>query len=120
MVMIMNSRSVASMRLNPDAVLDDGEVELVIIKQKELKYETNFFRHVRYLFSALGVFVLGYRGLKYDPRAFVYRGSRFKIGVGDDIVWNFDGERGIAGPIELTVLPRHIELIVPDREQRRQ
>lgn len=119
MVMIMNSRSVASMRLNPDAVLDDGEVELVIITQEKLKHETNFFRHVRYLLSALGVFVLGYRGLKYDPRAFVYRGNRFKIGVGDDIVWNFDGERGISGPIELTVLPRHVELIVPERERQR-
>ena len=119
MVMIMNSRSVASMRLNPDAVLDDGEVELVIITQEKLKHETNFFRHVRYLLSALGVFVLGYRGLKYDPRAFVYRGNRFKIGVGEGIAGSFDGERGRSGPMELTVLPRHVELIVPERERQR-
>lgn len=119
MVMIMNSRSVASMRLNPRAVLDDGKVELLIVTQRKLKYESEFFRHIRYFFSALRVFVFGYGGLKKDPRVFSYSGSRFKIGVGDDIVWNFDGERGVSGSIELEVLQKHVELIVPEKELKR-
>lgn len=115
MVMIMNSRSVASMRLNAGALMDDGEVEILIVTQRKLKYESTMFRHIRYLFSALRVFVLGYNVLKRSGRVFTARGSRFKIDVGEDVVWNFDGERGVSGPIELQVLPRHINVIVPKK-----
>lgn len=115
MVMIMNGRSVASMNLNPKAVLDDGEVEIMVVKQRPHKHETSVWRHIRYFFSAIRVFIVSDGLLKRSFDIFEYRGSRFKIDVGDDIVWNFDGERGVSGPIELQVLPRHIDLIVPKK-----
>lgn len=115
MVMIMNGRSVASMNLNPNAVLDDGEVEIMVVKQRPHKHETNTWRHIRYFFSAARVFIESDAMLKRSFDIFVNRGKRFKIDVGDDIVWNFDGERGVSGPIELEVLPRHIDLIVPNQ-----
>ena len=42
-------------------------------------------------------------------------GSKFKITVDDSVVWNFDGEKGNSGTVEIEVLHKKINMIVPKR-----
>lgn len=113
MVMIMNGRSVASMPINGDALMDDGKAEVVIVCEQPHKRETEAHRHLRYLFSALKVFTSGFRRLRKNNKMRTYTGSDFTVRVDDDVVWNFDGEKGIRGNIAVHVLPRHVGLIIP-------
>ncbi len=113
LVMIMNSRSVASMRINPDAKLDDGEVEVLIVRNSPKENERASARHVRYFFSALRTFTRGFRRMSKDKRMYAYRGKDFTVDTPADTVWNFDGEKGISGNIHVQVLKRHIRMLLP-------
>ena len=113
MVMIMNSRSVASRWINPDAKLDDGEVEVLIVPDSPKARESSHHRHVRYFLSAIRTFTRGFRRLSKNPHMFAYKGKEFTVEVPEDVVWNFDGEQGIRGDIHLKVLRQHINVILP-------
>ncbi len=113
MVMIMNGRSIASMPVNADGVMDDGKAEVLIVCDKPKKHEAKAHRHFRYFISAMKVFMRGFRRLRKDQNVYTYRGSHFKLHVNDDVVWNFDGEMGTTGSVEVRVLNKHIRLIIP-------
>ncbi|MDE7394962.1 MAG: YegS/Rv2252/BmrU family lipid kinase [Clostridiales bacterium] len=113
MVMIMNSRSVASMWINPDAKMDDGEAEVLIVRDSPKSNETSRHRHVRYFLSALHMFTRGFRRMSKDPRMYAYKGKEFTVEVPENIVWNFDGEQGTSGNIHVQVLNKHINMILP-------
>ncbi|MDE6398346.1 MAG: YegS/Rv2252/BmrU family lipid kinase [Clostridiales bacterium] len=113
LIMIMNGRSVASMRVNADAKLDDGKAEVIIVCDKPKHKEAGVHKHFRYFFSALRVFTHGYRRLKKNSDMCTYKGSHFTVRVADDVVWNFDGEKGTTGSVEVRVLPKHVNLIIP-------
>lgn len=118
MVMIMNGRSVASFPVNRDGKLDDGEVEIVIVKDKPRRRETKVHRHFRYFFHVLQVFARGFRRLRKIKTMYTCRGSNFSVKVPDTVVWNFDGEMGSLGSIDISVLPRHVNLIIPRPRKR--
>lgn len=113
MVMIMNGRSVASMRINSDGYVDDGEAEVIVVCEKPKVRETKAHKHFRYLFSALKVFSRGYRRLKKSKKMRTYKGTEFSVRVPENVVWNFDGEMGIGGDIHVQVLNKHVNLIIP-------
>lgn len=113
MIMIMNGRSVASMRVNRDALIDDGEAEIIIVREKPRKRETKFHKHFRYFFSALKVFTRGFRRLRKHKNMYTGKFREYSITVDDSIVWNFDGEMGINGSINVRVLNKHVNLIIP-------
>lgn len=113
MVMIMNGRSVASFPINASGYMDDGEAEVVIVCQKPKERETGAHRHLRYLMHAVKVFTRGYRRLCKTKDMYTYKGSAFSVRVDDGVVWNFDGEKGVSGNIDVRVLPRHVHVILP-------
>lgn len=113
MVVVMNGQSVASMRINGDAAMDDGKAEMIIVCDRPKKEETKAHRHFRYFFSALKVFLQGFRRLKKRQDVCTYAGSHFTVKVKDDVVWNFDGEQGTCGTVEVRVLPKHVALLMP-------
>lgn len=118
MVMIMNGISVASMPVNNMAVMDDGEAEVIIVCDEPRRRETKVHRHFRYFFSAIKVFTRGYKRLRKHKQMCTYKGSDFSMTVSPDIVWNFDGEQGMNGNINVKVLNKHIKLIIPNPRKR--
>lgn len=113
MVMIMNGRSVASFKVNDGAALDDGKAEVLIVCDKAKKGEAKAHKHFRFIFSALKVFVNGFRRLKGTPGVFAYQASDFSVRVPQETVWNFDGEQGPTGNISVHMLPKHVHMIIP-------
>ncbi len=119
MVLIMNGRSVASMPVNAGGLLDDGEAEIVIVCQNPRRKEPKVHRHFRYFFSAIRVFVRGFRRLRKSKRVYyTYKGKSFSVKVSPDVAWNLDGELGQNGDISVRVLRRHVRLIMPTPKKK--
>ena len=110
-VIIINSKSVAGLKINKRAVLDDGIVEGLIVMQRPNPKLKN---RIAAFFEVIKIFIFGYSSIiMKDKKIIKMRGDRFHIKVADDICWNFDGEKGISGEIDISVLRKHLKLIVP-------
>ncbi len=112
-IMALNTRSLSSFRVNPDGVLNDNKFEIVFVKQFKRKLKLTGLRRFKNLMHTIKEFLLGYRLVKKDRNYFVYEGNNVKIKVPDEVVWNFDGEKGINGEIALTIVHENITLIIP-------
>ncbi len=107
-VMLMNGRYVAGMKLNKHASIADGQIELALIKQKK---HPNLFKKIRAFLALAHLFIFGYK--VREKQIVRFSGSKFEIWTSDDVVWNFDGEKGVSGKVEVSVLPKKINMIIP-------
>ena len=106
--MLMNGRYVAGMKLNKHASIADGQIELALIKQKK---HPNLFKKIRAFLALAHLFIFGYK--VREKQIVRFSGSKFEIWTSDDVVWNFDGEKGVSGKVEVSVLPKKINMIIP-------
>ena len=106
--LIMNSKCVAGLKMNKDASMRDGIMECAVIKQKA---KPNLYNKARALLALGSLFVLGYRFREQDIERL--QGNKLRIEVPDDVVWNYDGEKGASGSIEVEILSRKVPLLVP-------
>lgn len=111
--LVMNGKCVAGLRMNPGGSMNDGLLEGVVIRQKK---DPTFFNRMRALFTVAKLFLFGYRFRQNNIVHFPNETVRLE--VPEDVVWNFDGERGVSGNIEVTVVPQKVLLIVPKRAKR--
>ncbi len=103
----MNSYSVAGFRLNKCADLQDGKIEVAIVSEKK---NPGFWRKIFAIFSVFKLFLFGYRA---KNKALIrLQGSEFDVDVDDDVVWNFDGEKGCSGRLHIEVVPRKVNILV--------
>ena len=111
--LVMNGRCVAGLRMNPGGSMNDGLLEGVVIRQEKNPTLPN---RLRALLTVATLFIFGYRYKQNNIAHFPSGTIRFE--VPDDVVWNFDGERGICGDIEVVVVPRKVRLLVPKRVRK--
>lgn len=111
LISFMNGRSVAGFKLNKDANLQDGKIEVAVVEKK--KKAKGVFAKIKALLSVCHLFLFGYKAKNQCLARF--EGSTFDVDVGDDVIWNFDGEKGISGKIHVEVIPRSVKMIVPKR-----
>lgn len=111
MLLFMNGRSIASLRVNPYGKMDDGEVEALVVTENTY-FKTKFFRRTVSFFKILKAFVFGYRKKTYDKRILLMKGSEFSVDVPSGIVWNYDGEEGGSGATHIKVLNGFVSIIV--------
>lgn len=104
----MNSRYVAGFKLNKKADLQDGKIEVAMIKQSP---NPNVFRKFGALLAVARLFLFGYKSKM--KRLVKMEGNSFDIEAGEDVVWNLDGEKGDVGNLHIEVLPKKLNLIVP-------
>lgn len=107
-VMLMNGKYVAGMRLNKQSSMRDGKIEVAIIRQRK---NPNFFNKIRVYIALAHLFLRGYR--VREKQIIRMEGSHFEISTGENVVWNFDGEKGVAGKVVVDVLPKKINMLVP-------
>ncbi len=106
LVFVMNGRSVAGFPVNRSASMQDGTLELAVLKRGKgaLGKFLSYLSLVR-----LMLFGIGRRRRRVD----VMRGRHVRISTQKNLVWDFDGEEGTRGDIEIEVLPRRVRLFVP-------
>lgn len=109
LVSFMNSRSVAGFPINRSANLQDGKIEVAIVEEKMKRL--GFLGKVRAVLSVFSLFLFGYRAK--HKQLIRLEGAAFEVNVGDEVVWNFDGEKGCNGKLQIQVIPARINMIVP-------
>ncbi|HLR08928.1 MAG TPA: diacylglycerol kinase [Bacillota bacterium] len=100
--LIANTNSVGGFeKLAPDAKLDDGYFDLIILR------ETNLAEFIRLATQAL-------RGTHlHDENVIYVQAKHIKVDTEEKMLLNVDGEYGGVLPGEFVNLPRHIEFFVP-------
>lgn len=111
LVSFMNSRSVAGFPINRSANLQDGKIEVAIVAEKEKRL--GFWGKVRAVLSVFRLFLFGYKA-KHKQLTRL-EGTEFEVNVGEDVIWNFDGEKGMSGNLHIQVIPARINMIVPKK-----
>ncbi len=108
LVAFINSKYVAGFRMNKRADLQDGEMEVAIVEQQK---KANFFKRMGSLFAIAGLFLFGYRA---KIRHVIHlKGSAFDVQLGEDLVWNIDGEKGFSGNVHIEVVPKKVRILTP-------
>lgn len=113
MVMVINSRSLSSFKVNKKADLHDGKVDVLIMEERK--------RHNRFVATVLGLirtarfFLFGYNYSKNRKYVKNFSCSSLTMERADDGDWNYDGERGDKGVINLSVVKDGMKLIVPEK-----
>lgn len=110
LILFINSRYVSGFKVNELASLQDGKIEATVI-QEEKKVKGVFRKFISLLVMAI-LFLFGRRRVK-NKSLIHLEGTSFDVDVADDIVWNFDGEKGCNGKIHVEVVPKKINMIVP-------
>lgn len=108
LVFVLNGRSVAGWPINRGASMKDGKLEVVVIRQAS---RPNLFQKLTKYFSLATLFLFGCRVKKKD--IVTLSGKRIKIETADSVVWDFDGEEGVKGSIEVTAERGDVRLFVP-------
>lgn len=113
MVMAINSRSLSSFKVNKKADLHDGKVDVLIMEERK--------RHNKFVSTVLGLvrtarfFLFGYNFSKNRKYVKSFTCSSLKMERADGGEWNYDGERGDKGVINLSVVKDGMKLIVPEK-----
>lgn len=103
-VLIAMTNSVGGMEtLLPDASYDDGKLHLIVLKGHTLV-------------DKLGLLPKIFSGKATDDENVVYRAfekGHLAVENGDDLVTNVDGDPGDKLPLDISVLPQHLTVLIP-------
>lgn len=108
LMLILNSRYVSGFKVNKKAVLDDGYVDVVLIKNNSLKL--NFLS----IFTLLRLFLFGldYTKKKKDKYLSYYKLKEFKIDVENSQDINLDGELGLNGSFDIKMIKKGVKIFI--------
>jgi len=111
LVLILNSKSVAGFKLNKDAALDDGMVEVVMFhshKDKVLLPE---------IMRTMGAFAFGLESIKNNVKVTYRKLSKFTLTTREGTIINLDGEKSGGGSFDFEVIKEGITIICPKRKR---
>ncbi len=104
-VLIAMTNSVGGMEtLLPNASYDDGKLHLIVLKGD-------------HLVDKLGLLPKIFSGKAMGDHNVLYRAfekGHFSVEDGDDLVTNVDGDPGDKLPLDISVLPQHLTVLVPE------
>lgn len=109
LVMFINSRYVSGFKVNEHSSLQDGKIEATVIQEEP---KVGFFKKFFSLLTMAFLFLFGRKRAKTESLLHL-EGSSFDVDVPEDVVWNFDGEKGCSGRIHVEVVPKKINMLVP-------
>ena len=97
----LNSKHIAGLKFNANGYLNDGLIDVVIVKG----------RYLRGLFNVVRLFLFGILKIKTETVSYVFRSSKFSIECHEEKYWSFDGEKGSSGKLEFECIPKAIKVI---------
>ena len=99
--MIANSRSIAGFKFNKKGYLNDGMLDVFVVKGTGFKG----------LFNMAFLFLRGLFNLKTEKVAYSFRCKKLSVLGPSDKHWSFDGEEGLAGNLEVMCYHNKIKVI---------
>ncbi len=110
LMLILNSRNVAGFRLNRKALLNDGLVDVVLIKSR--KEGIVPFSSVC---TVAKFFLKGLAHQKNTKNIIILQLDKFRINTTESTVINLDGEKIGAGSFDFEVIKEGVSIIIPKR-----
>lgn len=110
LMLVLNSRSVAGLKINRGASLSDGFVDVALIRTEKDKV------NLRGIFRVMRFFLFGLPK-KSSKNILVFKLDKFNIQTTTDTVINLDGEKIGAGSFDFEVIQKGVQIIVPDWEK---
>lgn len=111
-VLVMNGKCVAGMKMNASGSMIDGNCEVAVVTQLD---RPKFRNRLRAFFALIKLFLFGYKIKEKNLERF--HGNKILIQAPEDVVWNYDGEKGRNGTIEIEVLHKRVPLIIPKNDK---
>lgn len=105
LALVLNTKSVAGFKyFNYKAKLDDGKIDLLIVKKDILNSPVNVWK----------IFVNGIENFKDHPNVRFYSGNEIKIDVEEKVLWNLDGDKSDFQNIDVKCFKKKIKMFVGD------
>ena len=102
LVLVLNSKSAAGIKFNQNGYLNDGKLDIMIVKGKYLRGLRNMIR----------LFIRGILKIKTESVSYLFRSNKFSMHCLDDSkYWSYDGEMGSNGKLDFEVYPKCIKVI---------
>ena len=114
MVLILNSKSAASFKINKKAQLNDGEVEVILCHSHENRVELGE------IIRTMLIFLRGVDKCKNNKKITYRKLSKFTINTQEGTIINLDGEKSGAGSFEFEVLKSAIKIIAPKNKNAKE
>lgn len=112
LVFVMNGRWVAGFGVNKESSMRDGALEVAIIKQVQ---RPNIFQRIGKYVSIAAIMLFGARVKKRDIE--FLHGESVSIETSENVVWDFDGEEGTRGNVNIEVLRERVKVFVPKNKK---
>lgn len=110
MVLIMNSRSVAGIKLNKSARIDDGKVDVVLFHSSSKKVR------IRDMLKCVKAFVFGLDSVKNDKNVTYRSLDQFHLSTPTSEVVNVDGEQTDNHEVDFSVIKEAVKILVPQKK----
>lgn len=108
LILVLNSRSLATVQMNRNDSMSDGYVEVALVERKQTY--TAFSRFL----GVCDIFHLFVRGFNEELKGVkCFRTKKVEFDIPENLTWTFDGERGVTGRVTIEVVPRRVEMFVP-------
>ena len=102
-IFIANTKSVGGFTLNKEAILDDGKVDVLLIRKS---FMNGLPKLVKLVLLGAG------KAARYDKYMKHLIVNKVSVSIDDkEIHWNLDGEKGMTGDVEVEVLKENVKMI---------
>lgn len=112
LVLIMNGKSVAGFPVNKNGSMQDGRMEIAVLRERE---DLNFWGRMRAFFEIADLILFGSKCK--SGRLLRLNGDCVRIRTEEHVVWDLDGEKGNSGNIEIRLLPKKVAMFVPKNKK---
>ena len=112
LILVMNGRSVAGFPVNKKASMQDGKMEIAILRARG---NLGFRGRVRAFFGIVRLFLFGRK--RVSKHLLSFSGDSVTIKAGENVVWDLDGEKGDTGDISIRLLEKHVTMFVPKNKK---
>lgn len=99
--LVLHSKFIAGLKFYSNGYLNDGKVDVIIVKG----------RYLRGLINIARLFIFGILKLKTEKVSYVFRSKKIVIECKDEKYWSFDGEKGMSGRLEFECIPKAIKVV---------
>ena len=110
LMLVLNSRSVAGLKINRKASLNDGFVDVALIRTEKDKV------NLRGIFRVVKFFLFGLPK-KSSKNIKIFKLDKFNIETTTDTIINLDGEKIGAGSFDFEVVKAGVQIIVPNSKK---
>ena len=111
LALVVNSQSVAGMKFNRRADIEDGKVDVILICDKQNRKKTS----LRALFRIFRLFVFGINSLSKNKYVVLAKAQKLKIEPKTKIEINMDGEKAKSNIINIEVKQKRLKIYVKEK-----